>query len=516
MENDYHMEKVNLEEALLHAEKYRGLAGETKSQDIAILRLLLAVLHTIFSRQDENGNSMPIDSAKEARRRWAAIWEAGTFPKQPILEYFHQWEDRFWLFDPEYPFYQVPVIEGTNNPAKKMNGALVESNNKTQLFSMRSGKEKDALDYDEAARWLIYLQAFDDTAAKKPSPKLCHVGNLGLIAAKGNSLFETLMLNLTFLKDGIELWGEAKPLWERKKPSTEKLKEIPIPDNQPELLTLQCRRVLLLRKDGAVTGYIEAAGEYIEEESAFSEQMTFWGERKKDKDNKVLCPKPHDKSRQMWRNFSALLGSSEDNSGKSDNRPGVVSWVTMLQSKKVFSKGRLVVFEIVGVEYGNMCCGVTDEFSDSLEMHASLLDDLGKTWQAHIVKEILYCDELAKAVGKLGSNLDKAVGGTGSSAEKRAKEQAYYRFDIPFRQWLLQIDPKQEQTLEQQKEYRREWENTAGIIIRNLGQELVEQAGSAAIIGRTIIDDKKVKYHYSAPEAFNYFLYQIKIIENKR
>jgi CRISPR system Cascade subunit CasA len=505
MEQDYHVEKVTLEDVLLHAEKYRGLAGETESQNIAILRLLLAVLHTVFSRQDENGAPRLLDSAKEARRRWKAIWDNGKFPEKPVVEYFSKWEDRFWLFAPDYPFYQVPGIEGTVNPIKKMNGALVESNNKTQLFSLRSGESKNKLDYDEAARWLIYIQAFDDTAAKKPSPKLCHVGSLGIVAAKGDSLFETLMLNLTLLKDGIELWGEAKPIWERKTPSLEKLKEIPVPDNQPELFTMQCRRVLLHRKAGSVVEYTEAAGEYIEEESAFSEQMTFWKKKRKDKDTEGIYPKIHDKSRQMWRDFSVFLGNSDK-----EPKPGVVTWVTMIQNKKIFPKGRFVVFEIVGVEYGNMYCGVVDEFSDALEMHASLLDDLGKIWQNHILKEIERCDQFAEAVGVLGVNLDKAMGGDGNGIKARAKEQAYYRLDIPFRQWLLQVDP--EQDLEKQNSYRKAWRETAGNIIRNLGQELVEQAGSAAIIGRTVtekIKNKEVKRHYSSSEAFNFFLYQL-------
>jgi CRISPR system Cascade subunit CasA len=518
MESDYHMEKVTLIDALLQAEKYRGLAGETKSQDIAVLRLLLAVLHTVFSRQNENGETMPIDSAKEARRRWKAIWDAGVFPEKPIREYFDKWEDRFWLFDTEHPFYQVPGIEGTSNPVKKMNGALVESSNKIQLFSMRGGREKNALSYDEAARWLIYLQAFDDTAAKNPSPKLCHVGNLGVVTAKGDSLFETLMLNLTLLKDGMELWGEAKPIWERMKTSVEKRKEIPIPDNQPELLMIQSRYVRLIRKDGVVTEYTEAAGEYIEEESAFSEQMTFWSARKKDKDIMGFYPKPHDKSRQMWREFSSLLGESGGKTGSLGRKPGVVAWVTMLQNKKIFPKGRFVAFETVGVEYGNMCCGIIDEFSDSLELHASLLDDLGIVWQKHILEEIDRCDQLAKVVGRLGMNLDRAMGGSDNSAgdaEKRAKEQAYYRLDIPFRQWLLLVNPEQE--LEQQNEYRKNWRDTSKNVIRNLGQELVSQAGTAAIVGRTVteeIKNKKTAYHYSAPEAFNYFLYQLNKIDS--
>ena len=225
-----------------------------------------------------------IDSAKEAFKRWKAIWDRGSFPEKPVQDYFSKWENRFWLFDSQYPFYQVPEIQGTENPVKKMNGEVVESNNKIQLFSMRSGKEKNELRYDEAARWLIYLQAFDDTAAKKPSPKLCLVGSIGIITVKGDSLFETLMLNLTLLKDGQELWGEAKPSWERKKPSTQKLEEIPIPDNQAELLSLQCRRILLHREGDIVVGYTEAAGEYIEKESAFVEQMTFWSLKKKGKD----------------------------------------------------------------------------------------------------------------------------------------------------------------------------------------------------------------------------------------
>jgi CRISPR system Cascade subunit CasA len=124
MEQDYHMEKVSLEEALLCADRYRGLAGETESQNIAILRLLLAVLHTVFSRQNENGEVMSIDSAKEARRRWKVLWDAGAFPEDPIRDYLKKWEDRFWLFDPEYPFYQVPGIEVQEDkryPVKKMN-----------------------------------------------------------------------------------------------------------------------------------------------------------------------------------------------------------------------------------------------------------------------------------------------------------------------------------------------------------------------------------------------------------
>lgn len=40
--------EVSLSDALLHAHEYTDLAGELPSQDAAVLRLLLAVLHAVF------------------------------------------------------------------------------------------------------------------------------------------------------------------------------------------------------------------------------------------------------------------------------------------------------------------------------------------------------------------------------------------------------------------------------------------------------------------------------------
>lgn len=509
MEQDYQVKEVTLIDALVNADKYRGLAGETETQNIAIIRFLLAVLHTVFSRQNEKGEQVPIDTKEEALRRWGAMWEMGCFPRKLIEEYFSQWEDRFWLFDYKYPFYQVPGIEGTQYPAKKMNGLIVEGSDKNkkkkiQLFSMREGNKKELLNYDEAARWIIYLQAFGDTATKKPTPKLCWGGSLGIVVAKGNSLFETLMMNLTLLKDGKEIWGEAKPVWEKNSPSSEKLKEIPIPDNQPELLSLQCRRVVLIREHGNVTGYIEAAGEYIDKESAFSEQMTYWTVRKTGKGGEEYVPHIHEKSRQMWREFSTLMGDK-------GRKPGILSWISKLQSCGIISKDRYISVQIIGIEYGTKTCGVVDEFSDALQFHISILNELGRKLQKRITDEVEHCNSLAKLVKQLAVSLDKATGGDGKNVSMKAMEQAYYRLDIPFRQWLLHLDP--EQNLEWQNMYFKEWRRTAKKIIIDLGQELVDQVGTAAISGRIVkekIKNREVERHYSAPEAFNYFLYQIK------
>ena len=47
---DCTLQEVSLTDALLHAHEYAALAGELSTQDVAVLRLLLAVLQTGFGR----------------------------------------------------------------------------------------------------------------------------------------------------------------------------------------------------------------------------------------------------------------------------------------------------------------------------------------------------------------------------------------------------------------------------------------------------------------------------------
>lgn len=197
---DLTVKEVSLKEVFLNAYTYTELAGETKSQDFAVLRLLLAIMHTVFSRYDADGND--VDTSDEAdypkyiEDNWTEIWNSGHIPNQPIERYFEEWYDRFWLFDEKYPFYQSNAVNGKGSPysTAKMIGSLFESGNKPRLFSDRYNDGR-LLSYSEAARWLLHINCFDDIAAKKPTPKRPWTGKLSLIDVKGENLFETLMLN---------------------------------------------------------------------------------------------------------------------------------------------------------------------------------------------------------------------------------------------------------------------------------------------------------------------------------
>ena len=53
MRPDATVEELTLPQALTRAHEYCSLAGEMTTQDIAMLRLLLAVLHAVFTRVNE-------------------------------------------------------------------------------------------------------------------------------------------------------------------------------------------------------------------------------------------------------------------------------------------------------------------------------------------------------------------------------------------------------------------------------------------------------------------------------
>ena len=519
MDSNCNVSEVSLKDAILNAHNYKSLSGELPTQDIAVMRLMLAVLHTVYSRADENGNESPLENDEdEAVDRWKALWKKGRFSEKAIGDYFETWHERFWLFHPERPFAQVAGLNiGTDYDAPKLNGEISESSNKVRFFSMYSENEKSSLTYPQATRWLLYLNAYDDTSSKPtkegkakaggslPSPGVGWLGKLGLIYITGNNLFETLMLNLIMVNEDI-VQESQNPLWEQEKVSDAERTEIALPSDLAALYTLQSRRIFLIRKDNKVASYKLLGGDFFEKENAFFEPMTVWNLPKKN--GSAFTPKRHDSSKQMWREFSVLFGE------KGGKQAGVLRWFkNYLQGKNLIPRSYLLKTSITAVEYGDKDFFVKNVYSDSLTMHAELLSDLGADWRAKIETEIDRCGKLANIIAFLAQNLYVASGGSNSKKDKHfneipnvVKSQLYYRFDMPFRKWLWSVDPE---SVDEKQKYDKqsEWQDTARRITEMYAQELVSETAETAIIGH-----KEGDILYSSPKAMIIFKSQIKKI----
>ncbi|MDR3766404.1 MAG: type I-E CRISPR-associated protein Cse1/CasA [Butyricicoccus sp.] len=509
-------EEVSLRDALLRAHTFVDLGGELQTQNIAVLRLLLAVLHTVFSRTDETGASVPLEEPDDAVERWESLWLRGELPEQPIAQYLKQWHERFWLFHPERPFGQSQTAQqGTQCSASKLIGELSESGNKLRLFASRTGEGKAHVTYAEAARWLIYLNGFDDAALKPHIPKEkregkiapAWLGQLGLVYAKGNNLFETLLLNLVLLRPDHTLWGENRPAWERETPRGEELRVIPLPDNLAELLTLQSRLIWLNREEEVVTGYGILCGDSFDPQNTFAEQMTAWKKIEKKNEPVYYVPWPHEPGKQMWRDFANIFMTSE-NAASSNQAPGVVQWIVWLKRKRYLQKKKYVQFATACNRYdSSQKSAVTDVLGDTLTMQAALLDALGVPWQKRIATEVEKCDAIAQEVGLLAWRIFIADGGDSKNSEKDnavrlvAYEKWYDRIDEPFRRWLHSIDPEKDAV---DGDKLTEWIMTARRLALHLGQEYMEHAGTNALFGRRITEKTK-KRLYAAPRAYSWF-----------
>ena len=69
MTDDCTVCECSLTRVLLNSHRYRCLANELPTLNVAILRLLLAILHTVFYRLDADGEDDPIEDRGEAYHR---------------------------------------------------------------------------------------------------------------------------------------------------------------------------------------------------------------------------------------------------------------------------------------------------------------------------------------------------------------------------------------------------------------------------------------------------------------
>lgn len=357
IDKDCDIHEVSLIELFGHAHDYRDLCGELPTQDFAMLRLLLAVLHTVFSRYDVSGSEFPLDDPDDALDRWSELWENGRFPAEVIANYLESQREKFYLFHPKRPFYQCEHAKvGTEYSASKLNGNLSESSNKLRLFTDVSGKAKEEMSFSEAARWLLYVNAYDDTSAKPsgesrergiklPSTGVGWLGKLGIIFAAGDNLFETLLLNLIMINANGELYEKENPIWEREEIPDGERTEIKLPGSLSELYTLQSRRLYLKRKDQKVTGYFLLGGDFFNKESAYIEPMTVWKNPDSKKAN-IFTPRRHDFSKQFWRECPAAVLGSEGN-----RQPGIILWIKKLQEELL--EDSYLNLRIVSVQYGD-------------------------------------------------------------------------------------------------------------------------------------------------------------------
>lgn len=179
------LKEVSLEQGLLDGRRFERIEDPSPLVTVALYRLLLAILHRAL-QGPENSDE-------------AAKWFSNGFDAEKIRAYLAKHQDRFDLFHPERPFYQVPdfTLERSCRSWTVLAPELNSDNNKV-LFDHTVTSRPRPLYPAEAARLLVANQTFALSAGKSV---LCHtatapVATAALALMLGENLHETLCLNL--------------------------------------------------------------------------------------------------------------------------------------------------------------------------------------------------------------------------------------------------------------------------------------------------------------------------------
>lgn len=524
--NDMKEREVSLLELFSHAHEYRQLAGETATQDAAIFRFLLAILATVFYRYEIDGTDSLLSEENDSDpndviERWREYREQGHFSEKVFRNYLESCGERFWLFHPETPFYQVADLEyGTDYNTACMMGNIKESNNSATKhhFSLAEGEKIQRLCYSKATRWLIYFNAYAvNVKTDKKAPGTANavgigrLGSLGFVMVQRDSLFETLLINLCPLKDGEKLWGSPQPSWE-KKVCRSQAREIGIPDNIPEAYSLLSRRICLREQDGTVAGLKVMGGDFYPLDNDVSEQMTMWKcivDSKTKKKNEL--PKIHDPEVHIWREFTTLI--CDDASKETKPRiPGLIKWIYKLIDEGIISSGEIVIINSIGLIYGDaMRYTFGDCVYDNISLSAGLLNDLGAIWRQRISDEVAKCESAADAIRKLCDAIGDILYGKDPNKKMANKNQLVQKFysmlDKSFRDWLLSIQPMEDDM--EKKAY--EWECMAWAAGKQVVESYISSLGNA--VYRVKKNDKKKSG--SIPDIYNMYLIKLATIYPK-
>ncbi|MHB1424625.1 MAG: type I-E CRISPR-associated protein Cse1/CasA [Gemmataceae bacterium] len=451
---------------LTGAANYAEIWDASPLVTVALHRMLLAILHRVFGPENPEA--------------WSDLWQngQGSFDAMKLEAYLKNPAIylRFDLFDDKHPFFQTAslplgaVNETTGRPKFvkpiwQMAHELAYSDN-MNLFSHFTDNEWEIRPFEEAARWLVAFQSFalggliTTEEGKKTQDGSADAGQLvksAVVLAKGENLFQTLMLNLVHYSSEDELPFAFKkqadrPAWERDDETKQVDRRY---DGYVDLLTWQSRRVKLVAerdREGnllGVSGVVTMKGYQLPDNYWRYHYETMVGfVRARDAKGKQepWPPLGIRVGKALWRDSHALSQTVSEFC----QRPRVLSWIDDLRQIGHLTR-KQIQLEVAGIS--------ANQAKVFLWRHESLPLPLGFLHDANLMeamkKTVLLAEQVAEALsiavwravatslkpGKDETRLGKSERDAVKQAVKSlGVEHCYWsRLEEPFRRCILAL-----------------------------------------------------------------------------
>ncbi|WP_197722521.1 type I-E CRISPR-associated protein Cse1/CasA [Cellulomonas fimi] len=502
-------DEVSLLDLFRRAPQIREIVGDIPTQGYAVLRVALAVLARSVGGPRTTGD-------------WEHLWDGTAPPMEAIEAYLQEHAERFDLFHPETPFFQVAGLRTARDEVFGLERLIADVPAGHPYFTTRAGRGVQRISAAEAARWLVHVQAFDVSGIKSGAvgdPRVTggkgypigqgFAGHLGGLSVDGGDLWRTLLLNTVPLDHlGLQRDVRDRPAWEAEPSGPAEADDAAArPYGSLDLFTWQSRRVLLHGGPDGVTGVLVANGDKLTPQNRHrQEPMSAW--RRSEPQQKklglpvVYMPREHVPGRAVWRGLASLLPLVAPRGKADGGQPFVTAAVVEWAAEALEATAR-VTLRTAGMVYGTQNASVEEVVDDRLVVPVALLSEEHPALAQAAVDAVDASEGAVRAVGFLARNLASAAGAREpkllDGARDEAQRQAYAVLDGPYRAWLAGLDPSVDPLAQ-----REEWHRQAAALVRRVGAELVESAGPDAWVGREVSIGSGTR-HVSTPEADKQF-----------
>ncbi|GGY04159.1 hypothetical protein GCM10010358_67150 [Streptomyces minutiscleroticus] len=516
-------QSVGLLEALLEAHTIRRL-------ELPVHTMLPAVLRQLLLPVVIDALGVP-----RTRQEWGERFHRGRFSQDEQDRLAHylgpRYGDRFRLFDAERPFAQVPGLESLNGETKTAAQLVpsVASGNNVPLFSALSEADELLLSPGEAALWLLHVHCWDTASIKTgavgdPQAKSGKttgnptgpLGQLGVVVPTGETLYETLLLNMPILPDGLESADRPQWAWDErpaglgcKSPAEAAWSERPA-TGLLDLLTFQARRVRLIVCETPqglrVHRAIVSAGDRLVQTPEFEPHTAWQHTAKPKKGQPHRRPRRHASGRAAWQGLATLLAMTLPVQGDGPYTSLLLRQIGDLQGGGVLSGRYRLGVETSGLEYGTQSAVVENAIGDDLPLPVKALLAQDDWLREALLECVAQADQVARALDGLNNDLRRAAGGDPLPRDKgsRPSAQFLHSLDGTMRRLLAGLRTVEEDDEELLERAQLAWEQCVQIAADREASSVLAAAPPRAVVGRTVRSGDK-EFVYRSGKALGIF-----------
>ncbi|HEY8984064.1 MAG TPA: type I-E CRISPR-associated protein Cse1/CasA [Streptomyces sp.] len=484
-------------------------AHEIRHLDLPVATMLPAVLRQLLLPVVVDALGVPRENDE-----WQRRFEQGRFSEEDIeklTEYLTvRYGDRFHLFDSERPFGQVAGLTALNRETKSSTLLVpyAGSGNNAPIFTGLN--EADCLDLapGQAVLWLLHTQCWDtaaiktgavgDPQAKNGKTVGNHTGPLGqygVIVPTGRNLYETLLLNIPVVPDGLAATDRPQWAWDErpsalgwKSPAGPEWSSRPA-DGLLDLWTFQSRRIRLIAEETGrgtvVRQVVVCAGDRMPATSG-NDPHTAWYHTAKPKAGRPnRRPRRHASGRAAWQGLGALLALAVPEEGDGPYTSALLLQAGDLRAYGVLPADYPLGVEICALEYGNQSAVVENAVADSLPLPVVSLVVSEEWLRAGLLECVDQADQVGRALDGFHADLRRAVGGQPLPRDKgeRPSGRLLHAVDVSMRRLLKGLSGVGDDSdlLERAQEA---WEVTLDRVARREADALLAAVPARAVVGR--------------------------------